>query len=236
MQRQRLSVNRENHNMESLNHELKELLISLGATVVGFADVSMVVKGDIAHLKKAVSIGLNRRLTDRTIEILEDLQKVVTLFLRKRGFRYLAIPPDSSKRSDKFISRLYGLFTHKIAATCSGLGWIGRNGLFINPQYGPRLSLATVLTDAPFEPGSPIEKGLCGSCFLCVRYCPANAINEKDWSIDRPYEELVDIKRCEEYRRSRKTISGKPNCGLCINICPFGRKILKEVYVCQNTG
>lgn len=222
---------------KGMNRELEEILRELGASVVGFADVSRVVSGDIGHLRRAVSIGLNRKLTDQTIEMLEDLQKVVILFLRKRRYRYLAIPPDPQRKKDKFISRLYGLFTHKIAATCSGLGWIGKNGLFINPLYGPRLSLATVLTDAPFKTGKPVERSLCGECSLCVDFCPAKAISGKEWSVDNPYEELIDIKKCNEYKKRSKETLGKPNCGLCINICPFGRKNIKEeVYLCQSAG
>ncbi len=227
---------------DSLNRELEEILTELGADLIGFADVTACVHGDISHLKRAISIGVNRRLTERTIQMLEDLEKAVILFLRKRHYHYLAIPPDSDRRKGKFISRLYGLFTHKIAATSAGLGWIGRNGLFINPGFGPRLSLATVLTDAPFIPGRPIERSLCGQCNLCVQFCPARAITGKDWSLERPYEEFVDIKRCNEYKSSIRTLYGKPNCGLCINICPYGRKkyteeaIHKEVHLCQGTG
>jgi epoxyqueuosine reductase len=228
---------------EDLNKELEDILLELGADVVGFADVSKVVRGDIAHLRTAISIGINRRLTEKGIEILEDLERAVILFLRKRGYRYLAIPPDSDRKKDKFISRLYPLFTHKIAATSSGLGWIGRNGLFISPEFGPRLSLATVLTDAPFKPGRPIEKSLCGECLLCVKFCPAGAIKGRDWSVNDPYGDFVDTRRCNEYKKRMRAVHGKPNCGLCINICPFGRNnrtvtfdTKKEVYQCQSTG
>lgn len=232
---------------EFLNKQLEDILLELGAQVVGFADVSRVVTRDIAHLRTAISIGINRRLSEKTVEILEDLQRAVILFLRKGGYRYLAIPPDSDRKNDKFISRLYPLFTHKIAATCSGLGWIGRNGLFISPEFGPRLSLATVLTDAPFKPGDPVEKSLCGECLLCVEFCPAWAIKGRDWSVEEPYGEFVDIRKCNEYKKKNRAVYGKPGCGLCINICPFGRnkralkdrenfrEPLVEVARCLNT-
>jgi len=29
----------------------------------------------------------------------------------------------------------------------AGLGWIGKNGLFISTKYGPRVRLGTILTD-----------------------------------------------------------------------------------------
>lgn len=219
-----------------LNREIEEILLKPGsasgevtvgggivADVVGFADVSNVVSGDISHMKRAISIGLNKKLTLDTIKALEALQKEVALFLKRNGFKYLSIPPDSDRKKDRFISRLYPLFTHKIAATCAGLGWIGRNGLFISPVFGPKISLGTVLTDAPLRPGSPITRSLCNHCDLCVRYCPAGAISGKDWSVEDPYATFVDVEKCNSYRKKMREIENKPNCGLCINICPYGR-------------
>ena len=60
-----------------------------------------------------------------------------------------------------------------MAATSAGLGWIGKNGLLISPDHGPRLSLATVLTDARLRPDEPIEHCLCGECMLCIEHCPS---------------------------------------------------------------
>jgi hypothetical protein len=40
-----------------------------------------------------------------------------------------------------------GVFAHKTAATRAGLGWIGKTGLFVSPEAGPKLRLTTVFTD-----------------------------------------------------------------------------------------
>ncbi|MHB9093589.1 MAG: hypothetical protein ACYC21_02860 [Eubacteriales bacterium] len=34
---------------------------------------------------------------------------------------------------------------HPPAATCAGLGWVGKNGLLVTKEYGARLGWATVL-------------------------------------------------------------------------------------------
>ena len=81
-------------------------------------------------------------------------------------------PAGLGPKKGTFISKLYSLFNHKMAATSAGLGWIGKNGLLISTDYGPRLSLATVLTDAPLEPDAPMEHSLCGECMLCMKHCP----------------------------------------------------------------
>lgn len=212
-----------------MNRAIEKELFDAGATVVGFAEVTPALSRDIAHLKKAVSIGVDRNLNEETIRLLVLLQKKAANILRKEGYRYLSIPPDSDRIKDKFISKLYPLFTHKIAATSAGLGWVGRNGLLISPVYGPRLSLVTVLTDAPLRAAAPVEKSMCGSCRLCVEFCPSNAITGNDWSRYDPFIELIRLDSCNSHKKKSKAVHGKPNCGLCINICPYGRKKVQAV-------
>jgi len=203
---------------------LKDNLIGLGATVVGFAEVDEALEGEIAHLRRAISIGVDRKLNKDTVSLLSTLQSSAAMKLKSGGYRYLIIPPDSDRISDTFISRLYELFSHKVAATCSGLGWIGKNGLLINSKYGPRLSFATVLTDAPLEPDAPVEASLCGQCSLCVDHCPAGAISGAEWSRSKPFPSMIDHAKCRSHKKAAKRMSNKPNCGLCVNICPYGRK------------
>lgn len=203
---------------------LKQRLKDSGSTVVGFAAVEDVLSHEIAHLKRAVCIGVRSGLRDETIELLGTLQKEVGAFLREKGHRFLIIPPDSDRVNGTFVSKLYPLFTHKAAATCSGLGWIGRNGLLISSEHGPRLSLATVLTDADLEPDEPITASGCGECELCRKHCPAGAITGRQWSRSNPFPVMVNYKLCASHKLQRRAGGGKPNCGLCINICPYGRK------------
>lgn len=206
----------------------KEYLIEEGATVVGYAEVDEALPEEIAHLNRAVSIGVDRNLNADTLRLLGKLQKKAERFLRKKGFRFLCIPPDSDRIKGTFVSKLYGLFSHKVAATCSGLGWVGRNGLLISPRYGPRLSLVTVLTDAPLEADTPIEEGLCGECWLCVEMCPSGALSGEGWSRENPYPDLIDFAKCASHKENSRAVAGKPNCGFCINICPYGRRQPKE--------
>lgn len=214
---------------KDLSESLRKDLLRTGAEVVGFGDVTEALTGDISHLRIAISIGVNRNLNRETIRILSDLQKRAIRYLKTEGYHYLSIPPDSDRHNGSFISRLYPLFTHKIAATSSGIGWIGKNGLLISPHYGPRLSLATVLTDASLVPDKPIESSQCGNCNLCKEYCPSKAITGHEWSRSNPYIELVKRTPCNMYKKRIRAIEGKPNCGLCINICPYGRRKVLQV-------
>jgi epoxyqueuosine reductase len=203
---------------------LKRELLDHGATVVGIADLRGYLSGEISHLDRAVSIGVDRKLNEDTLSLLVNLQKRAVRFLKARGHRTLAIPPDSDRKKDTFISKLYSLFNHKMAATSAGLGWIGKNGLLISPRYGPRLSLVTVLTDARLRPDAPIERCLCGECMLCIEHCPSKAITGSEWSRSSPFVELVKLNACRSHKASKRATDNKPNCGLCINICPYGRR------------
>lgn len=219
--------------METL---LKEILLSSGADVVGFASVRDFLHSEIAHLKFAVSIGVARNLNEGTIRLLASLQKKAVEYIKREGFRYLCIPPDSDRINSTFISRLYPLFNHKMAATSAGLGWVGRNGLFINHEYGPRLSLATTLTDAVLETGTPVEFSQCGDCRLCLEHCPSKAITGNDWSRHEPFKELVRFNVCRSHKKKCKAFGSKPNCGLCINICPYGRRDFKNEFKNERSG
>jgi len=204
---------------------LREILLNEGATVVGFGSVAEALDADreMGHLDRAVSIGLCANLRENNLKELSRLQKRTVRILKSEGYRILSIPPDSDRVEGKFVSRLYPRLTHKVAATCAGIGWIGRNGLLVSPYFGPRLSLATVLTDAPFDVDVPITRSLCGDCTLCRVHCPSDAITGNEWSRSDPFPELVRAERCRSHKTSTRRTSEKPNCGLCITICPFGR-------------
>jgi epoxyqueuosine reductase len=183
---------------------LKRELLDHGATVVGIAVLRGYLSGEISHLDRAVSIAVDRRLNEDTVSLLVKLQKRTVRFLKARGHRTLAIPPDSDRRKGTFISKLYSLFNHKMAATSAGLGWIGKNGLLISPEYGPRLSLATVLTDAPLRPDVPIEYCRCEECVLCIQHCPSRAITGAKWSRSSPFVELVRLDECKQRNARQK--------------------------------
>lgn len=217
---------------------LKGLILDAGATLAGIGDVSEGLAWELRHLSMAVSIAVRHypveiikrprvvaysnqlEATDRK---LEQIQKTVVAVLRGHGYKTLAIPPDSLRPDNRFIARLYPLFPHKTAATCSGLGWIGKSGLLVNERYGPRMSWATVLTNAPLEASArPIYAGRCGECANCVKICPVEAISDREWTRGKIHNS-VDYSLCRQHLERNRVLFGKAICGLCIIVCSKGR-------------
>lgn len=215
--------------------DFRRQVLTRGITVAGFGDVSEGLAPDLRHLPVAISLGLlngpgavDRPAYDHTGGTADarllGVQKWIVGVLRASGHRYLAIPPDSHRADRRFVSRLYPLFAHKTAATCAGLGWIGRNGLLIHPDHGPRLLWATVLTDAPLAVDPPTRESRCGRCDRCVRVCPVGAIHGRAWRRDLGNECMLDVDACRSELEANRARLGLAACGVCLNACPYGRK------------
>jgi len=111
-------------------------------------------------------------------------------------------------------------FPHKTAATSAGLGWIGKTALFVSPEFGPAVRLATVFTDLELPAGEAITEGGCGACRACVDACPAGCGRDVQWHAGMPRDELFDAGAC---RHQMTLFSGVEAqiCGICIVACPY---------------
>jgi epoxyqueuosine reductase len=77
----------------------------------------------------------------------------------------------------------------KDAAVLAGLGCIGKNNLLLTPQYGPRVRLRVMLTDADLPSAGAAVFDPCEDCPIpCRAVCPQNAFAEKIYSIEE-YEQ-----------------------------------------------
>ena len=110
-------------------------------------------------------------------------------------------------------------------AVKSGLGWIGKNSLLINKEFGSFVFIGEILTDIPLNYDLQIENSFCGNCNKCVDECPTNAINS-DCSIN--------ASKCIAYQ----TIENKADlpdelkphfnnyiygCDICQDVCPWNQ-------------
>jgi epoxyqueuosine reductase QueG len=141
-----------------------------------------------------------------------------------QGHGYQAHPIRASHITDE--KNLLGNISHKAVARMAGIGWQGKSLLIINPECGPRIRLATVLTDMPLEPDAPL-KNRCGRCAECAKACPSSAI--KSVSTESHYsdrEEALHFSNCAGKTLEFSALPGigARICGVCVMACPFGRK------------
>jgi epoxyqueuosine reductase len=134
---------------------------------------------------------------------------------------------------EPFAARAYadtGPVAERLFAKHAGLGWLGKNTLLLNEQYGSWLFLGVIFTSLDLRPtlgtGELPPPDLCGNCRQCLDACPTNALDE-------PY--VLDARRCISYltielRGSIPAEFREPmgwqvyGCDICQDVCPYNRK------------
>jgi epoxyqueuosine reductase QueG len=222
--------------------ELKNLLLSEGANLVGFADltgistneempsgISVAVKLS-PELIRSIHNGPNIYYYEEYHRINNLLNKIVdtgTEYLIKNGFKAFAQTTTAVIQTEGYKTAL----PHKTVATRAGLGWIGKCGLLVTKEYGSGIRISSFLTNAKIKYGTPVEKSFCGNCMECVENCPGEAILGKLWdkTIDR--SELIDVNKCKKTASSlaMKNINKEITiCGKCFEVCPYTIKYINN--------
>ena len=170
---------------------------------------------------RAVSVSYKTHCYDVINDRLDLIISEVSSLVQREGYKAYPIP--ASERVDD--QRICALFSHKMAAHLAGLGWIGKSCLLVTPEAGPRVRWATILTDAPLKAGKPMEQR-CGTCMECTNICPQHAFAGRNFVESEPREARYDAFKCQEYLRSLEKNTGYGVCGMCLYICPHGRRKL----------
>ena len=107
----------------------------------------------------------------------------------------------------------------------SGLGWVGKNNMLVNPKSGSFFFLAEIILDLELKYDNEI-KDYCGTCTACIDACPTEAILPNN---------VVDGSKCISYFTIElkdeilpKEVKGKFNdwmfgCDICQDVCPWNR-------------
>ena len=112
-------------------------------------------------------------------------------------------------------------------AVRAGLGWIGRNTLFVHPRYGSYCFLGEIVTSAVADNYDKMYSvSQCGECNRCVQACPNNAIVTSRFGAA-----MVDARRCTSYNTIENRADTLPDeldtrgyvfgCDICQSVCPF---------------
>lgn len=239
-------TSRKDYNMKQpdLKNEIKAEAARLGMDLIGFANVErweedgmipssffpqtiwpwsktvivVAVQIFLPILATTPSI-LYTELYNTANRVLDDSAYRIAGLLNRLGYRAFSITRDGYSNVSILEKKPEASFSHVVAGKYAGLGTIGLNHTLITPQFGPRIRLASVVTDAGIAPDPLLEKELCINCHLCEKKCPVHAFTSKK---DRP---IADMNKylCTTNIKSRAV----GPCGICTLVCPVGEDIKK---------
>ncbi len=117
---------------------------------------------------------------------------------------------------------LGGMALYPPMAQAAGLGWRGKSGLVITPEFGPRVRLAAVFTEIE---NLPVYEGnehtwvldFCQSCRRCMRDCPPDAFYQDPIMHKNGLVTVLDNGKCFPY------FAKNHGCSVCIKVCPFNQ-------------
>ncbi len=209
----------------SVKEEVREFLKNFGVMIVGFGKIPPNIEIFEIKYKYPRAIVFGYPISDGVLNTIEDHPTLIykqhyktvnwlldqtayhlVQFIEEKGFRAIAIP--ASQTVDWQNQK--GHISHKLLAVESGLGFIGRSGLVVNPKYGARARYASVLTDFEFEPDRKITDD-CASCRRCIIACPAGAIGEQGVDLEKCLAKLKEFAKMPGI--------GQYICGVCVKVC-----------------
>lgn len=159
----------------------------------------------------------------RTLNTLLDVtaQKIATL-LDVEGYDAAYVPRDGYHGIEGLKKDPSSFFSHRHAAYLAGLGTFGTNNVILTKSHGPRVRFTSIITSADLPAGRPMEKKLCIECMKCVKECPISALNEEGYL--GGMDKALCVSRSEEL-----AVRGISPCGICIAVCPIGKKVTPPV-------
>ncbi|HSN66548.1 MAG TPA: 4Fe-4S binding protein, partial [Fusibacter sp.] len=127
----------------------------------------------------------------RTYENLGIAVNKIADFLRERGFDCHPSPA------------IGGDINTVPTAQDANLGYVGKNGILITPEFGPCVRLAAVFIDVDNLPMADINehkwiKSFCETCNRCVKACPAGAIYETPKELPDGSHVYIDLHKCAQ--------------------------------------
>lgn len=148
------------------------------------------------------------KMVFQTYDALGITVNILTDTLRQQGFGAQGGHP------------LGGLTLYPPLAEAAGLGSIGRHGLLITPQFGPRQRIAAIFTSIENFPFTEIHThtwitDFCKNCGRCIQTCPTQAILEHPISHASGRKTHIIRSQC------LPQFVNNQGCTICVKECPF---------------
>lgn len=142
----------------------------------------------------------------RTYEALGIAVNKIAVFLRSRGFDCHPSPA------------MGGDINTVPTAQDANLGYIGKNGILITPEFGPCVRLAAVFINADNLPVAKENEhtwinDFCKTCNQCVKSCPSGAIYNEPKVLADGTHVYIDLHKCAP--------PFSEGCSTCISTCVF---------------
>ncbi|MCK8825960.1 epoxyqueuosine reductase [Fuchsiella alkaliacetigena] len=141
-----------------------------------------------------------------------------------------------------------GIFL-KDAAAMAGLGCVGKNNLFVSPEYGPRVRLRALIVDVDLPVTGPTDFDPCADCEkYCLQKCPQGSFSSIIYEAAEIGQEILpgrignysrfkcneqmekDIEKAEErnemvkHEPSGEMVQLLKYCRNCELSCPIGKE------------
>lgn len=219
--------------------DVKEYLLGLGVSKVGYADVDGLAS-ELIDLPNGINLVL--KLPKYAMQLVNNEEyesywrcfhaKVAELseiaikgeeYIKNLGYDAFAL---TMTRNECDMKKLLSILPYKTIATKSGLGWIGRSALFVTPEYGSAVVLGAILTDMPLEFGEPVTDSSCEDCTNRCDACPVDAINPQKWNDRLNRDDIIDIDACFEYIMDQ--YKNGLGCTKCMSECRLTQEYLKK--------
>lgn len=219
--------------IDTFQNQIEAFAIAQGATLCGECDLGFAPIQGQPNMRYAFSIAV--KLSDSVLAtidnaptqmyfqhyrtanaLLDQIAFRMSSEIEKLGYNAFPVAASQSLGGD---SRYAGVLPHKTAAVLSGLGFVGKSGLFLTEKYGSKVRLATVVTDMPLTSSRKVIENGCGECTACMRACPAGAIFGELPKTNG--ERNYDPEKCSRYMKEKFQHIGRGSvCGICIKVCP----------------
>jgi len=158
-----------------------------------------------------------QELYNTTNQLLDRAAYQLSVFLNNLGFASICLPRDGYGNLEILRRSPVAGFGHVYAGKYAGLGTVGLNHMLLTPEFGPRVRLVSVFTEAKIAGYPLLQAELCTKCGQCARLCPVNAFTQaKDKIIADMDKDLCTIRHQELRKKSCWP------CGICAKVCPIG--------------